>query len=46
MLVNMTVKLEILTDSKATMGFFKQVYVRPKNEIDQNKIKKVEVPHP
>ena len=32
-LVNMTVKIEILTDSKATIGFLKQVYVKPRQNL-------------
>ena len=32
-LVNMTVKIEILTDSKATIGFLKQVYVKPRTKF-------------
>ena len=32
-LVNMTVKIGILTDSRATIGFLRQVYVKPRTKF-------------
>ena len=40
-LVNMTVKIEILTDSKATIGFLKQVYFRPRTKLIGIRIEKL-----
>ena len=40
-LVNMTVKIEILTDSKATIGFLKQVYVKPRTKFIGIRIEKL-----
>ena len=37
----MTVKIEILTDSKATIGFLKQVYFRPRTKLIGIRIEKL-----
>ena len=40
-LVNMTAKVEILTDSKVTIGFLKQVYVKPRTKFIEIRLEKL-----